>query len=145
VFLIDSDRQIPLDNFQSAWAEVMAGRDAVIRRARRRYDPVLRLYLSRLIRHSVNVCSASIFAIRTRRTSYSGEASGPRRARASRWNARALAVSRHRGEVARLQHPRDRRDAQGTRHWEVTLRKFRLLKFCAKGLGQMLGLDRRVR
>ena len=28
---------------------------------------------------------------------------------------------------------------------EVTLRRFRLLKFCARGLGQMLGLIRRVR
>lgn len=62
VFLIDSDRQIPLDNFKSAWAEITAGRDAVFGVRRRRYDPVLRLYLSRVIRHSVNV----LFRVRLR-------------------------------------------------------------------------------
>ncbi len=30
IFLIDSDRQIPLDEFSSAWAEVAAGREAVL-------------------------------------------------------------------------------------------------------------------
>jgi len=29
VFLIDSDRQIPLDDFRRAWDEIQAGRDAV--------------------------------------------------------------------------------------------------------------------
>jgi len=29
LFLIDSDRQIPLDEFKAAWSEIVAGRDAV--------------------------------------------------------------------------------------------------------------------
>lgn len=146
VFLIDSDRQIPLDNFHSAWAEVMAGRDAVFGVRRRRYDPVLRLYLSRLVRHSVNV----LFRVNLR------DANAPYKLfRRGIWTeARSCIpdgtlapslflaiVARSRGyNILEVDVTHKERDTG-----EVTLRKFRLLKFCAKGLGQMLGLIRRVR
>jgi len=146
VFLIDSDRQIPLDNFPSAWAEVMAGRDAVFGVRRRRYDPVLRLYLSRLIRHSVNV----LFRVNLR------DPNAPYKLfRRGIWTEAhscvpdgTLApslflaiVAKSRGyNILEIDVTHKERDTG-----EVTLRKFRLLKFCAKGLGQMLGLIRRVR
>ena len=53
IFLIDSDRQIPLDAFSSAWAALQAGPDAVFGVRRRRHDPALRLYLSRFIQRAV--------------------------------------------------------------------------------------------
>ena len=115
VFLIDSDRQIPLDSFKSAWAEVTAGRDAVFGVRRRRYDPVLRLYLSRLIRHSVNV----LFRVNLQRCERAVQVVQERHLERgplvrARWHARAVAVSGDCRQVARLQHPRDRRDPQGT-------------------------------
>jgi dolichol-phosphate mannosyltransferase len=145
VFLIDSDRQIPLDNFKAAWTEVTAGRDAVFGVRRRRYDPVLRLYLTRLIRHSVNV----LFRIHLR------DVNAPYKLfRRAVWiEARdcvpdgTLApslflaiVAKSRGyNILEIDVTHKERDTG-----EVTLRKFRLLKFCVKGLGQMLGLMRRV-
>jgi len=146
MFLIDSDRQIPLDNFKAAWTEVMAGRDAVFGVRRRRYDPVLRLYLTRLIRHSVNV----LFRINLR------DVNAPYKLfRRAVWTeARdcvpdgTLApslflaiVAKSRGyNILEIDVTHKERDTG-----EVTLRKFKLLKFCARGLGQMLGLMRRVR
>ena len=146
LFLIDSDRQIPLDNFKTAWAEVMAGRDAVFGVRRRRHDPVLRLYLSRLVRHSVNV----LFRVSLR------DANAPYKLfRRGIWaEARdcvpdgtlapslflAIAAKSRGYDILEIDVTHKERDTG-----EVTLRKFKLLKFCARGLGQMLGLIRRVR
>ena len=146
IFMIDSDRQIPLDNFSAAWKEVVAGRDAVFGVRRRRYDPVLRLYLSRLIRHSVNV----LFRVELR------DANAPYKLfRRGIWNeARECVpdgtlapslflaiVAKSRGyNILEIDVTHKERDTG-----EVTLRKFKLLKFCARGLGQMLSLIRRVR
>jgi len=146
VFLIDSDRQIPLDNFKAAWTEVTAGRDAVFGVRRRRSDPVLRLYLSRLVRHSVNV----LFRINLR------DANAPYKLfRRGIWTeARdcvpdgtlapslflAIAAKSRGYNILEIDVTHKERDTG-----EVTLRKFKLLKFCARGLGQMLGLIRRVR
>ena len=146
LFMIDSDRQIPLDSFKSAWAEVVAGRDAVFGVRRRRYDPVLRLYLSRLIRHSVNV----LFRVNLR------DANAPYKLfRRGIWNeARGCLpdgtlapsmflaiVAKSRGyNILEIDVTHKERDTG-----EVTLRKFKLLKFCARGLGQLLTLIRRVR
>jgi dolichol-phosphate mannosyltransferase len=55
LFLIDSDRQIPLDDFPMAWALIEAGRDGVFGERRRRYDPSLRLQLSKIIRASIGI------------------------------------------------------------------------------------------
>lgn len=146
LFLIDSDRQIPLDDFAKAWAEVTAGRDAVFGVRRRRYDPVLRLYLSSLIRHSVNVL------LRVQLS----DANAPYKLfRRAVWqDARdcvpdgTLApsmflaiVAKARGyNILEIDVTHKERDTG-----EVSLRKFKLLKFCARGLSQMLSLVRRVR
>ena len=146
VFLIDSDRQIPLNNFKSAWAEIVAGRDAVFGVRRRRYDPALRLYLSRLIHHSVNV----IFRVRL------SDANAPYKLfRRGIWNETrdclpdgtlapsmflAIVAKRRGYNILEIDVTHKERDTG-----EVTLRHFKLLKFCARGLSQLLGLVRRVR
>ena len=146
VFLIDSDRQIALDSFKAAWTEVLAGRDAVFGVRRRRYDPVLRLYLSRLIKHSVNI----LFRVEL------SDANAPYKLfrRGIFQEAREcvpdgtlapsmfLAIfAKSRGyNILEIDVTHKERDTG-----EVTLRKFKLLKFCARGLGQMLSLIRRVR
>jgi len=146
IFLIDSDRQISLDNFNAAWAELVAGRDAGFGVRRRRYDPVLRLYLSRLIRHSVNV----LFRVNLT------DGNAPYKLfRRGIWiEARdcvpdgtlapslflAIAAKSRGYNILEIDVTHKERDTG-----EITLRKFRLLKFCARGLGQMMGLFRRVR
>jgi dolichol-phosphate mannosyltransferase len=146
IFLVDSDRQIPLDNFRTAWAEVMAGRDAVFGVRRRRYDPVLRLYLSRLVRHSVNV----LFRVNL------SDANAPYKLfRRGIWTETrecvpdgtlapslflAIAAKSRGYNILEIDVTHKERDTG-----EVTLRKLKLLKFCARGLVQMLGLFRRVR
>jgi glycosyltransferase involved in cell wall biosynthesis len=146
IFLIDSDRQIPLDHFPSAWSHMMEGRDAVFGVRRRRYDPALRLYLSGLVRRSVNVLfRVSLY-----------DANAPFKLfRRAIWNdARdcvpdgTLApslflaiVAKSRGyNIIELDVMHKERDTG-----EVTLRRLKLLKFCAAGLSQMIGLRRRVR
>lgn len=145
IFLIDSDRQILLDDFARAWAQVKAGSDAVFGVRRRRYDPAFRLYLSALVRHSVNV----LFRVKLH------DANAPYKLfRRAIWNdARdcvpdgTLApslflaiVAKSRGyNVVEVDVTHKERDTG-----EVSLRRMKLLKFCADGLSQMIELRRRV-
>jgi glycosyltransferase involved in cell wall biosynthesis len=55
VFLVDSDRQIPLDDFPRAWTEACRGRDGVFGVRRQRDDPQLRLILTAVVRGSLRV------------------------------------------------------------------------------------------
>lgn len=146
VFLIDSDRQIPLDDFQRAWAQIGAGCDAVFGVRRRRFDPKFRLYLSRLVRESVNV----LFRVRLQ------DANVPYKLfRRAVWThvsecvpddtlapSMFLAiVAKSRGyNILEIDVTHKERDTG-----EVSLRHFKLLKFCARGLAQMFRLRRRVR
>jgi len=146
LFLIDSDRQIPLDNFHLAWTELQAGRDAVFGVRRRRYDPKLRLYLTRLVRQSVYV----LFRVKLQ------DANVPYKLfKRAIWSevrdhvpdgtlAPSLflaIVAKTRGyNILEIDVPHKERDTG-----EVTLRHGRLLKFCARALGQMIRLVRRVR
>jgi glycosyltransferase involved in cell wall biosynthesis len=53
IMLIDSDRQISLDSFSSAWVVIQNGRDGVFGVRRHRHDPVVRLWLTRVVRLSI--------------------------------------------------------------------------------------------
>lgn len=146
IFLIDSDRQILLDDFAKAWAFVMAGRDAVFGVRRRRFDPAFRLYLSRLIKESVNV----LFRVTLQ------DANVPFKLfRRAIWNdakecvpegtlAPSLflaVVAKSRGyNILELEVTHKERDTG-----EVSLRHVRLVKFCARALVQLIRLHRRVR
>jgi len=146
LFLIDSDRQIPLDDFSKAWSLVMAGRDAVFGVRRRRFDPAFRLYLSRLIRESVNV----LFRVHLQ------DPNAPFKLfRRAIWNdARecvpedtlapslflAVVAKAHGYNIVELDVTHRERDTG-----EVTLRHFRLMKFCARASLQLIRLLRRVR
>jgi glycosyltransferase involved in cell wall biosynthesis len=145
IFLIDSDRQIPLNEFSSAWAALQAGRDAVFGVRRRRHDPALRLYLSRFIQRAVQ----ALFGVKLQ------DANVPYKLlRRAIWQqARpaipdgTLAPSLFLAIVARLRGynilevdvVHKERDTG-----EVSIRRLKLLKFCARGLSQMLELRRRL-
>ena len=145
VFLIDSDRQIPLDDFPKAWREIAAGRDAVFGVRRRRHDPALRLYLTTVIRTAVR----ALFGVQLY------DANVPYKLlRKSIWDeARPLIpdgtlapslflaiIARRRGyNMVELDVMHKERNTG-----EVSIRRMKLLKFCARGLSQMLALRRRV-
>jgi glycosyltransferase involved in cell wall biosynthesis len=145
VFMIDSDRQIPLDDFQRAWREIVAGRDAVFGVRRRRYDPALRLYLTTLVRTAIRW----LFGVRL------ADANVPYKLlRKSVWDeARPLVpdgtlapslflaiIARVRGhDIVEMDVIHKERDTG-----EVSIRRLKLLKFCARGLSQMLELRRRL-
>lgn len=146
VFLLDSDRQIPLDDFPKAWAEIAAGREGVFGVRRRRHDPALRLYLTRVIRTAVRL----MFGVRL------DDANVPYKLlRKSIWDeARPLVpdetlapslflaiIAKRRGhDIVEIDVTHKERDTG-----EVSIRRMKLLKFCARGLSQMLTLRRRVR
>jgi len=146
VLLIDSDRQIPLDRFPDAWTAIQGGRDAVFGVRRRRYDPALRLYLTGVIRWAIRM----MFGVRLE------DANVPYKlVRRSIWDAArpdipdgTLApslflaiVARLRGhDILELDVAHKERDTG-----EVSIRRLKLLKFCARGFSQMLELRRRVR
>lgn len=145
VFLIDSDRQIPMDDFPKAWREIAAGRDAVFGVRRRRHDPVLRLYLTGVIRAAVR----ALFGVQLY------DANVPYKLlRKSIWDeARPLVpdgtlapslflaiIAKRRGhDIVELDVTHKERNTG-----EVSIRRMKLLKFCARGFSQMLTLRRRV-
>ncbi len=146
VFLIDSDRQIPVDDFLRAWHEIGAGHDAVFGVRRRRHDPALRLLLTAVVRNAVVV----FFGVRLH------DANVPYKLlRKSIWDeARPLVpdgtvapslflaiITKLRGyDVVELDVAHKERDTG-----EVSIRRMKLLTFCARGLSQMLELRRHVR
>jgi dolichol-phosphate mannosyltransferase len=143
LFLIDSDRQIPLSDFAAAWTHILGGRDGVFGIRRRRYDPALRLHLTRLVRWAVSV----LFAVRV------FDANVPYKLlRRQIWqNARvcippgtltpslflAIFAKRRGYDIVEVDVAHKER-ATG----EVSIRRFKLLKFCAKGFRQMLSFRR---
>lgn len=143
VFLIDSDRQIPLDEFPAAWAHLHNGHDGVFGVRRRRYDPVLRLYLSKVIRRVIG----SLFGVRIL------DANVPYKLlRREIWNEASACIpagtlapslflaifARKRGfDIVEVDVVHKERDTG-----EVSIRRFKLLKFCARGLSQMWAFRR---
>jgi glycosyltransferase involved in cell wall biosynthesis len=146
VFLVDSDRQVPLGTFRDAWAQVQAGRDGVFGVRRRRHDPQLRLYLTRVIRWSI----ALVFGVRIH------DANVPYKLIRRRiWEEARVCIppntlapslflaifARTRGfDIAEIDVVHKERDTG-----EVSIRRMKLLRFCARGLRQMLTFRRCLR
>ena len=145
LFLIDSDRQIPLDSFAEAWSAIASGRDAVFGVRRRRHDPRLRLYLTRIIRPAIKMMFGVPLA----------DANVPYKVlRRSIWEQARPAIpdgtlapslflaiiAKLRGHnILELDVVHKERDTG-----EVSIRRMKLLKFCARGLSQMFELRRRL-
>ena len=145
IFLIDSDRQIPLDKFHQAWAELQAGNDAVFGVRRRRHDPAFRLRLSRFIRNSVNV----LFRVKLqdpnapykllRRAVWSDARDSVPDGTLAPSLFLAIVAKKRGYKILEVDVTHKERDTG-----EVTLRRGKLLRFCARGLLQMIRLIRRV-
>jgi glycosyltransferase involved in cell wall biosynthesis len=146
VLLLDSDRQIPLDDFPRWWQELAAGRDAVFGVRRLRHDPPIRLALTRVIRLAVR----GLFGVRLadpnvpcklfRRALW--EEASPLIPPGTLAPSLFLAVfARARGwNVAEVDvHHRER--ATG----EVSIKRWKLLRFCTDAFRQMLAFRRALR
>ena len=139
VFLIDSDNQIPLEEFAPFWSAVSAGKDAAFGVRRVRHDARLRKVLTVVIRMSLS----AMFGVRLY------DANVPYKLlRRSVWTAARsmipdgtlapslfLAVfAAHRGyAVAYLDVTHKDRET-GT----VSIRRWKLIKFCANAFRQLL-------
>lgn len=146
VFLIDSDRQIPLDRFPSAWRAIEQGHDGAFGVRRHRNDPRLRRSLTRMIRYAIRL----LFGV------WIHDANVPYKLlRRSIWEDAkrcipddTLAPSLFLAIHARLKgHDivetevvhRDRETG------EVSIRRWKLLRFCARGFRQLISFRRCVR
>lgn len=139
VFLVDSDNQIPLEEFAPFWSAVAAGKDAAFGVRRVRHDAELRKLLTVVIRLALSL----LFGVRLY------DANVPfKLLRRSLWEeARAhipegtlapslfLAVyaARRRVAIAFIDVTHKDRET-GT----VSIRRWKLFKFCAKALRQLL-------
>ena len=145
VLLIDSDRQILLDDFAPAWQQVVAGRDGVFGVRAVRHDPALRLRLSAFIRGVTGL----LFGVRL------VDPNVPYKLiRRSIWLEAlpyipedtlapslflAVFAARRGHDIVRVEIVHKERDTG-----EVSIRRFKLFKFCAVALGQMLAFRMRL-
>jgi len=146
VFLLDSDRQIPLDDFGTAWDKARAGADGVFGVRRTRHDPRLRLMLTAVVRQALHW----LFGVRLY------DANVPYKIlRRSAWeDARpfipadtltpsiflALFMARRGMTIAEVEVPHRERQTG-----VVSIRRWKLFKFCRKAFGQLLQFRSRLR
>jgi glycosyltransferase involved in cell wall biosynthesis len=145
VFLVDSDRQIPIEAFPPLW-ELARGRDGAFGIRTNRHDPRLRLMLTAVIRAALR----SLFDAPLR------DANVPFKIlRRSAWlEARELipedtlapslflaVFARRRGlDIAERDVPHRERETG-----VVSIRRWKLLKFCTRAFLQLLAFHRRLR
>jgi dolichol-phosphate mannosyltransferase len=138
VFLIDSDRQIPIEAFEALWA-IAKGRDGALGVRSVRHDPWIRLILTRIVRLSLKL----LFGVSLR------DANAPFKiVRRSAWADSspvipkdalapsiflAVFLSRHRYNVIEVDVPhRVRQTGTGS------LKIMKLVSFCTTAFGQLL-------
>jgi glycosyltransferase involved in cell wall biosynthesis len=146
LFLVDSDNQVPLDAFAHSWDEVRRGRDAAFGVRVERHDPGLRLALTRLIRAAirllfgVRILDANVpYKLLKRRVWEDARAYIPEGTLAPSLFLSIFAFRRG-YDVIEVDVPHRRR-ATG----EASIRRVRLLKFCAKAFRQLIAFRRDLR
>jgi dolichol-phosphate mannosyltransferase len=146
LFLIDSDRQIPLSAFQPLWDAVESGRDAAFGIRTHRQDPRLRLWLTRVIRNVLpllfggRIADANVpFKLLRRRVWESARPLLPADTLAPSLFLAVFAASRH-YDVAYIPVPHRERQT-GT----VSIRRWRLIKFCARAFRELVTFRRQLR
>lgn len=142
LFLIDSDRQIPLKNFGSLWLEAQ-GHDGLLGVRCQRQDPLARLILSRLVRAALRL----LLGVTLRDTNVPLKI-----VRRSAWECvrplippdtlapflfLAVAMCRRGNSIVEREVLHRERET-GT----VTLRYWTLFRFCVHGFSQLLALRR---
>jgi len=133
LFLLDSDRQIPLEAFGLLW-QVRSGRDAILGVRQKRQDPRHRLILTRFVRFFLN----TLFAVNLR------DANAPfKMVKREVWTSASRGLDPEPLVPSLLLASYAARYCQisevGVPHaprltGEVTLRKIKLIKFCLKAI-----------
>jgi glycosyltransferase involved in cell wall biosynthesis len=145
VFLIDSDRQIPLEAFPPLW-ELARGRDGAFGVRAARHDPRLRLWLTRLVRGAlrglfrVRLYDANIPFKILRRSLW--EQARPLIPEDTLAPSLFLAVYVRRRGCDVPERPVPHRERQTG---VVSIRRWRLFKFCLTAFRQLLLFRRRLR
>jgi glycosyltransferase involved in cell wall biosynthesis len=145
LLLIDSDRQIPIESFDTLW-QAAQGRDAAIGVRAQRHDPPFRLWLTRQIRRSLRV----LFGVSLR------DANVPFKVvRRSAWLAArpyipegtlapslflAVFLKAKGMDVVEVDVPHLERQTG-----VASIRRWKLLKFCGRAFRQLLAFRRRLR
>lgn len=146
LLLVDSDRQIPLSAFAPLWDAVEAGADAAFGVRAQRHDPALRLTLTRFIRRTlpllfgVRLTDANVpFKLVRRRLWEDARPLIPEDTLAPSLFLAVFAAARgYRITAVAVPH-RERQTGV------VSIRRWRLLKFCARAFRQLLAFRRRLR
>jgi glycosyltransferase involved in cell wall biosynthesis len=144
LFLVDSDRQIPLDAFARLWEQVQ-GRDAALGMRVQRNDPWLRLRLTALVRHTIGL----LFGTRIH------DANVPfKLVRRDVWLQAAplippdalapsmfLALFLRAGGFSVVEMPTPHQERQTG---VVSIRRWKLFKICVRGLGELIAFRSRL-
>jgi glycosyltransferase involved in cell wall biosynthesis len=145
LFLIDSDRQIPIESFRPLW-QAAQGRDAAFGVRAQRNDPRLRLWLTRLVRRAnrwlfgVELRDANVpFKIVKRQAWHNASAFIPADTLAPSLFL-ALFLKCRGYDVVEVEVPHKER-ATGV----VSIRRWKLFKFCARAFGQLWSFRKALR
>lgn len=146
VFLVDSDRQMPMSSLIELWTAMNEGYDAAFGVRRQRDDPSVRLWLTAVIRGTL----PWLFGVEMR------DANVPYKLlRRDTWEAArghipsdtlapsiflAMYMKRRGLRVAEIDVPHRERQTG-----EVSIKRWKLFKFCAKAFSQLLDFRRSIR
>jgi glycosyltransferase involved in cell wall biosynthesis len=144
LFLVDSDRQIPIEAFPDLWRAVLQ-HDAALGIRTNRQDATARLIITRMVRATiwglfgVRLRDANVpFKIVRREVWEAARASIPPETLAPSLFL-AVFVARNHYDFVEVPVPHRARQTG-----VVSIRHWKLLKFCARGLGQMLAFRGRL-
>jgi glycosyltransferase involved in cell wall biosynthesis len=145
VFLLDSDRQIPLSAFAPLWQAVQAGHDGAFGVRRHRNDTAFRSSLTKAIRlalvplFGVRIADANVpFKLLRRSIWLAARPSIPDDTLAPSLFL-SVYVARLGSNIAFVEVPhRDRETGV------VSIRRWRLVKFCARAFGQLIAFRARI-
>lgn len=145
ILLVDSDRQIPLTSFSDFWNAIQQGYDGAFGVRRVRHDPAVRIWLTRVIRvfvqqlFDIELFDGNVPYKLLKRSIWTD---------ASRYIPEdtlapslflAIYAKRKRHRIAEIEVSHRERDTG-----EVSIRRLKLLKFCARAFKQMLGFRQAI-
>jgi glycosyltransferase involved in cell wall biosynthesis len=145
LFLLDSDRQIPLESFAALWAAVQSGHDGAFGVRRQRNDPELRLLLTRVVRFSigmlfgVGITDANVPFKLFRRTIWLDARRHIPDETLAPSLFLAVYMARRGCDIVDVDVPHRERETG-----VVSIRRWKLLKFCWRAFRQMLSFRRSI-
>jgi glycosyltransferase involved in cell wall biosynthesis len=145
VFLIDSDRQIPLTSFKSLWDAVQSGSDAAFGVRRERHDPKIRIFLTGVIRQALRLLFGVVlydanvpYKLLRREDWLRAKPLIPEGTLAPSLFL-AVWAKKNGLRISEIEVPHAERSTG-----EVSIKRWKLFRFCSIALGQLLEFRRRL-